>query len=160
LDECPSHLRRWEWYYLNGLRDRRPLVLEGHQREVRSVCFSPDGRRLASGSHDQTVRIWDLATGQLRHALRGHTGYVWAVAFSSTGRQLASASWDGTVRVWDASTGRASVIFRHAGPVNTVAFSPDGQRLASAGADRIVRIWDGTTGEEIATLQEHAEAIW
>jgi hypothetical protein len=65
-----------------------------------AVAFSPDGRQIASGSEDTTVRVWDAATGQHRKTLTGHSELVTAVAFSPDGRQIASGSWDETVRVW------------------------------------------------------------
>jgi hypothetical protein len=70
---------------------------------VLSVAFSPDGKRLASASVDQSVKVWDTATGQESISLRGHSGRVWAVAFSPDGSRLASASEDQTVKVWDAT---------------------------------------------------------
>jgi WD40 repeat protein len=65
------------------------------------VTFSPDGTILATGSHDQAIKLWDAATGHELIALRGHTGNVYAVAFSPDGTRLASGSLDGTVRLWD-----------------------------------------------------------
>jgi WD40 repeat protein len=70
------------------------------------VAFSPDGRLLASGSDDQTVKLWDVETGQEVRTLRGHNGGVWSVAFSPDGRLLASGSGDGTVKLWDVATGQ------------------------------------------------------
>ena len=67
-----------------------------------SVSFSPDGKRLASASNDQTVKVWDAATGQESLTLKGHTGAVVSVAFSPDGQRLASASFDQTIKVWDA----------------------------------------------------------
>ena len=64
------------------------------------MAFSPDGKRLASASYDQTVKVWDAATGQESLTLKGHTNYVWSVAFSPDGKRLASASEDNTVKVW------------------------------------------------------------
>ncbi|KAJ7854836.1 hypothetical protein B0H14DRAFT_3648960 [Mycena olivaceomarginata] len=81
--------------------------LAGHTGSVWSVAFSPDGARIASGSHDSTVRVWDTATGQqVGEPLAGHTGSVWSVAFSPDGTRIASGSHDRTVRVWDTATGQ------------------------------------------------------
>jgi WD40 repeat protein len=81
-------------------------ILTGHTNWVHSVAFSPDGKTLASGSGDQTVRLWDVATGrQIGKPLTGHTDFVTSVAYSSDGKTLASGSDDGTVRLWDVATG-------------------------------------------------------
>ena len=64
-------------------------TLEGHASPVYSVAFSPDGSRLASGSDDQTVRVWNIATGQVEQTLEGHSATVWSVAFSPDGSRLA-----------------------------------------------------------------------
>jgi hypothetical protein len=110
-------------------------VLTGHQDFVRSVAYSPDGRRLASGSWDRTVAVWDAETGQRLRELAGHRGLVNSVAYSPDGRRLASGAEDRTVAVWDAETGqRLWELSGHHGGVSSVAYSPDGRRLASGSA--------------------------
>jgi WD40 repeat protein/tRNA A-37 threonylcarbamoyl transferase component Bud32 len=146
--------RDFEWYYWQRMSHRELLTLKGHTGVVTSVCFSPDGQRLASASDDLTVRVWDAASGKELLSLKGHTSVVLGVAFSPDGQRLASASVDKTVRVWDATTGQELLILKgHTGPVWVLSFSPDGQRLASAGADERVRVWDAASGKELLSLK-------
>jgi hypothetical protein len=103
---------------------------------VTCVAFSPDGLKLASGSRDHTVRVWDLALKQQPRVLEGQAGPVQGVDFSPDGRFVASASAAGAVRVWDLEGGQGTRTLQgHPGLVRTVAFSPDGQKLASVAFD-------------------------
>jgi WD40 repeat protein len=117
-----------------------------HAGLVWSVAYSFDGRRIASGSSDQTVRTLDPNNGKELRTLRGHADRVLSVAFSRDGKQLASGSVDSTVRLWDAATGEEIATLRgHSGYVWSVAFSPDGLRLGSGGGTmRKVRLRFGT----------------
>ncbi len=209
---------------LHGLDDtfkgKRGLELEGHKKPVFSVAFSPDGETMASGSLDNTVRIWNLpivkkkaiSSGQQQSPkykqtleLKGHKKPVFSVAFSPNGKTLASGSLDKTIRLWDVHSGKTfkviggpkvieseilSVAFSpkdkilasgdsnctiqmwdtisyneiwtfkgHKDWVSSVAFSPDGKLLASASYDRTVRLWDTTSQVEVLVLLGHENKV-
>jgi WD40 repeat protein len=131
-------------------------VLEGHNSAVVSVAYSPDGKLIASGSWDQTVRVWNAATGTLQHTLTGHNRSVYSVGFSPDGKHIASCSSDQTVRVWDAATGTLQhTLTGHNHEVNSVGFSPDGKHIASGSRDQTVRVWNAATGTLQHTLTGH-----
>ncbi|TAK34773.1 MAG: hypothetical protein EPO28_15585, partial [Saprospiraceae bacterium] len=102
----------------------------------------PDGTKLASGSWDSMVKVWDVATQQELFTLEGHEGTVTSVAFSPDGTKLASGSWDKTVKVWDvAAQQELFTLEGHEGTVTSVAFSPDGSKLVSGSDDKTVKVW-------------------
>ncbi|MBI3098725.1 MAG: protein kinase [Planctomycetes bacterium] len=111
--------------------------------QVTSVAFSPDGTRIVSGSDDNTIRLWEAATGKEVSRLEGHTGAVSSVAFSPDGTRIVSGSWDNTIRLWAAATGKE--VWRcggHAAEVESIAFSPDGRRVASLDSTGCALVWD------------------
>jgi WD40 repeat protein len=85
-------------------------TLEGHSGVVQSVAFSPDGQLLASASYDQTIKLWNPATGALMHTLEGHSHWVESITFSPDGQLLASGSADQTIKLWDPATGPSSTL--------------------------------------------------
>src|SRR6266496_483470 len=118
-----------------------------HTGNVRSVAWSPDNKRIASGSDDRTIQVWDAANGGHSFTYSGHASTVLAVAWSPDGRRIASGNSDGTVQVWDTSTGNTLLTYRgHTDVVMSVAWSPDGKRIASASTDRTVQVWDAANG--------------
>ncbi|MGB8963906.1 MAG: helix-turn-helix domain-containing protein, partial [Pseudonocardiaceae bacterium] len=128
-----------------------PLI--GHTDAVYAVTAGPDGHTLASGSDDQTVRLWNVTDPAhptpLGPPLTGHTGFVRSVAFSPDGHTLASGSADRTVRLWNVTdpahpTPVGQPLTGHTDLVGAVAFSPDGHTLASGSTDRTVRLWNVT----------------
>lgn len=131
-------------YISNATGDNNQLsVLRGHSGDVFGLSFSQDGRLLASGGVDGTIRLWDLAGGGHPRVLRGHAGWVNGVAFSPDGRHVVSAGADGTVRLWDVNgTADPVLLGRHSGGVISVAYSLDGRRIASGGMDDTVRVWN------------------
>ncbi|HTZ20028.1 MAG TPA: twin-arginine translocation signal domain-containing protein, partial [Opitutaceae bacterium] len=103
-----------------------------HSASIYSVAFSPDGKRLASGSGDQTIKLWDVVSGELQRTLNGHKDPVASVAFSPDGQLLASGSWDKTIKLWAVVSGELQrTQTGHVSKVHSVAFSPDGKLLAS-----------------------------
>jgi WD40 repeat protein len=133
---------------IDALDAQRAVVHHGGL--VPSARFSPDGRTLATASHDGTAALWDVATGRKQRELVGHRGAVVEIAFSPDGTRIVTASWDRTARVWDARGALIATLTGHGHDVHTAAFSPDGTRVVTSSLDGSARLWDAATGAQLA----------
>jgi WD40 repeat protein/tetratricopeptide (TPR) repeat protein len=142
---------------------RERIIQTKHAAEVNCLAFAPDGRALATGSWDTTIKLWDVATGKERTTLHGHASRVLGVVFSPDGRTLASCSQTGEIRLWDLRTGKATLVLhepRAGSSVHWLAFDPGGRTLASGAGFGIVRLWDLAGGRLGATLRGTGGAGW
>ncbi len=146
--------RGFEWYYWQRVRNSQLRSLEGHTAQVTSLAFSPDGTRMASGSADKTVKLWDTATGKEILTLAGHTGPVNCLVFNSDGTRIV-ATCKGVARVWDLPEGRETLNLQPGDwyTIASIAFSPDGKLLVAADGQvdvwpGFIRFWDATTGQQ------------
>ncbi len=124
-----------------------PMTLRGHEGPVRSVAYSPDGRRIVSGSADGTLRIWNVVSGAVLLVLRGHDDSVGSVSWSHDGNRIVSGSDDRTIHIWDSESGGEVAILRgHIDRVRSVGWSPDGTTIVSGSRDGTVGLWSADLG--------------
>jgi WD40 repeat protein/serine/threonine protein kinase len=138
----------------------RLRLLTGHDKEVKSVAFSRDGRLIVSGGMDGKLRVWEVATGRCLQAVPGHKHRVTSVAFSGDASKMLSGSWDNTLGLWDTASGQHLRTFQgHSDRVNVVTFSPDNTQILSGSWDRSVRLWEAATGRCIRELDGHTREV-
>ncbi len=138
---------------LDGVNDKNVLLKELLEvdDEVLALAVSPDGKKLASGGCDRLVRVWDLATGKLEHAIENHADWVLGVAFSPDNKYLITGSRDKTAKVWDLTAKESVLTFPdHQNPVYGVGITSDGKTGFSVGEDSQLRQWQATdAGKQI-----------
>ncbi|MBW4673925.1 MAG: WD40 repeat domain-containing protein [Desmonostoc geniculatum HA4340-LM1] len=128
---------------IKSLKDTQPLhTLMGHSHIVSSLAISTDAKLLVSGSWDQTIKIWQLETGELLHTLKGHRDRVYAIALSPDEQIIASGSADQTIKLWHLQTGELLGTFTgHGNIVTALAFTASGEMLVSGSLDKTIKIW-------------------
>ncbi|KIM27695.1 hypothetical protein M408DRAFT_24343 [Serendipita vermifera MAFF 305830] len=151
---CEGRMKKWP-----GMAAR----WTGHTFYILDIAYSPDGLNVVSGSFDETIRIWDAATGTpVGEPLKGHTEDVTSVAYSPDGRNIVSGSGDNTIRIWAAATGLpvGEPLKGHAQRVSSVAYSPNGRNIVSGSYDLSIRIWDVETGTLVGEpLEGHTGGV-
>jgi hypothetical protein len=142
-------------------QDESIKTFRGHSALVSSLAYSPDGKIAISGSFDNTLRLWDIATGKCLKTLSGHSNYILDVAFSPDGKTAISGSYDKTLKLWDIGTGQCLKTFSgHSNHTMEVAFSPDGKTVLSGSEDHTLKLWDIATGQCLKTLSEHSNHVY
>ncbi|MGB7442469.1 MAG: DnaJ domain-containing protein [Coleofasciculaceae cyanobacterium] len=135
-------------------------TLTGHSSLVASVALSQDGRTIASGSFDTTIKLWQLSTGELINTLTGHTKQVRCVNFSPDGHTIVSSSFDKTIKLWQVNNGKLKDNFTgHSDEVWSVVISPNSKTLVSGSRDKTIKIWDLTTGRSLPTHLGHSDVV-
>jgi len=131
------------------------------QQQAYSVAFDPQGETLASGSDDNTVKLWESRSGKLLRTLEGHQNGILSIAFDPKGGTLASGSRDGTVKLWEAQSGKLlRTLEGHQNEVNSVAFNSQGDTLVSGSTDQTVRHWEARSGKLLRTLEGHTARVY
>ena len=123
------------------------------QSWTRPTIFLPDDKSIAAGNHENTIRIWNVETGNIERTLAGHTDWVECIFITNDGKYLVSGSLDKTIRVWELSSGKLfKTIAAHEGGITAMSLSADGKYFASSSLDKSIKLWDAVNFTEIKTL--------
>ncbi|NEQ37326.1 MAG: protein kinase [Okeania sp. SIO3I5] len=151
LQKCQQG-KNWQNYQVENLSQ--------YSAAVGSVVFSPDGKMLATGSRDTTVKILEIPTGKVINTFPGDDSPIWSVAFNSDATQLVAGTYDWRVIVWNLATGEPFRVFEHRAPIWSVVMSPDNEIIASSSGDKTVKVWDLKTGFLVFNFPDHSDAVF
>lgn len=148
------------WIYDGKTGEELGLITRRHKHLVMSAAYSPDGKTIATGYWNGTLRLCDADTGKNKNTLIGHSYVIDSIAYSPNGSMIATGGTDKTVRLWDVSTGKnINTLTEHIGPVYSVKFSPDGKTIATGSEDNTIRLWDTHTGKLRNTFDGYRKPI-
>ncbi|MFO0979315.1 MAG: serine/threonine-protein kinase [Planctomycetaceae bacterium] len=172
LQSIPRRYRNFEWWCTAKEFEGSAVSIQGHEGGVSSVCFSPDGTRIVSGSaanpirgwvsgsEDKTIKLWDAATGKELKTFTGHESSITCVCFSPDGTRISSGSADGVIKLWNAATGEAiRSINAHKEEVTSASFSPNGDMILSSSQDATIKLWSTESGVVLKILRGHKDAV-
>jgi WD40 repeat protein len=142
------------------IRDMRTYellcTLAGHEDQIRAICYSSNGKYIASASSDTTVKIWDTEKYTLVHTLLGHIDEIWSISYSPDNKFIVSGSSDRTVKIWSIESGTlVKTLSDHVSSVFSVCYSPNNKYIATGTYDSILKIWDSQTYALIKTLKNN-----
>jgi WD40 repeat protein len=143
-------------------KEAKKIFLQtGHSDTVYSICFSPDGRLLASGSRDKTIKLWNTNDGALIRTFTGHSDFVMSVSFSPDGSRIASGDYDDMIKLWNIKDGALIRTFKgHSNVVESVSFSSDGSQIVSGSCDATIKLWDVKAGTLIRIFEGHSSSVY
>ncbi|MCK4579496.1 MAG: DUF2380 domain-containing protein [Candidatus Marinimicrobia bacterium] len=164
-----KNLKLWEiasgrlvWTFKGHTELLVAVTSKGHTSSVYTVAFSPDGGYALSGSGDKTLKLWEIASGQLVRTFLGHFGWIESVAFSPDGRLALSGGRGGdkTLKLWEIASGQHLRTFKgHTGGIESVAFSPDGRQALSGSYDNTLKLWETASGRLVRTFKGHTDFV-
>jgi len=144
-----------------GAQQPRLVLPIGHSDWVSTVALSPDGKKIITGSRDNTAKVWDVRTGKLLLNLIGHKEWVISAAFSPDGKKIITGSFDSTIKVWELNSGKILIDIKEKNSkIKSAAFSSDGKKILTASLDNAARLWDAASGKLLMELKGHTNNVW
>ena len=133
--------------------------LQSSQGHITALAWSPDGKLMASGGTNRTIKIWDASSWFQLHTLKNHQEMISALTWNPSGTQLLSASHDKTIKVWDIYSARQQMVLTHEAEVTRISYAPNGRFIVSGSRDGVIKVWEADTGLLIRTIKEHGGGI-